>query len=117
MNLLVTLASIITMSGAHGSDGLHCVLTGDAYDKPAETIDYKGIRYGTCCGGCGGTFIANPEKLLAEDVKKNILVGVSLFDPVSGARIEARTDTPTSVYKGVRYLFSNADEKKTFDDA
>jgi YHS domain-containing protein len=90
-------------------------MTGDAYAKAAETIDYKGVRYGTCCAGCGGEFVKNPDESLATDIKKNILVGVSLFDPVSGARIDAKTDTPSSTYKSVKYYFAKADEKTTFD--
>jgi YHS domain-containing protein len=115
MSLLVSLVSLVTLAGGHSSDSMHCVLTGDAYAKAAETIDYKGVRYGTCCGGCGGDFIAKPDAILAEDVKKNILVGLSLFDPVSGERIEAKPDSPSSIYKSVKYYFAKADEKATFD--
>ena len=115
MSLLVSLVSLVSLASGHASDSLHCVMTGDAYAKPAETIDYKGVRYGTCCAGCGGEFIANPDASLAKDVKKNILVGVSLFDPVSGERINAKADTANSTYKSVKYYFAKADEKTAFD--
>ena len=115
MSLIVTLVSLVSLASGHASDTMHCVVLGETYSKPAETIDYKGIRYGTCCGGCAAGFIAKPDQVLAEDVKKDILVGTSLFDPVSGVRIEAKPDTANSVYKGVKYYFATADEKTTFD--
>lgn len=117
MSLLISLVSLVSLASGHASDSMHCVVLGDSYAKAAETIDYKGVRYGTCCGGCGGQFMANPDAVLAADVKKNILVGVSLFDPVSGARIEAKAGTPRSIYQSVEYYFAKADEKTTFDAA
>jgi len=115
MSLLISLVSLVSLASGHASDSMHCVVLGDAYVKAAETIDYKGVRYGTCCGGCGGDFIAKPDAILAEDAKKNFLVGMSLFDPVSGVRIEAKADAANSIYKGVKYYFSTTDEKAKFD--
>src|SRR5665213_2656371 len=94
------LSAILTLSALSGSDKMHCVITGETYNKAAETVDYKGVRYGTCCPGCGPTFEASPDKVLADDLKKNNLIGLSLFDPVSGARIEANADAPSSIYHG-----------------
>lgn len=115
MTLVTTLLSLVAMSTGHASDTMHCVMTGEAYAKPAETIDYKGVRYGTCCGGCGGDFIAKPDEALAKDAKANVLVGVSLFDPVSGARIEEKAAAANATYKGVKYYFATTDEKATFE--
>lgn len=114
--MLLTLVSLIAFAPTSG-DVFHCVKTGDAYTKPAEVIDYKGVRYGTCCGGCGPMFEKDPEGTLKETAGKGLLVGTSLFDPVSGARIKETSDEPSSIYKGVKYFFANAGEKTTFDAA
>ncbi len=115
MSLLLSVVTLVSITSGHSSDSMHCVMTGDAYNKAAETIDYKGVRYGTCCGGCGGEFVTKPDAVLAEDAKKNILVGTGLFDPVSGERIKPKADSPNSIYKGVKYFFASADEKSSFD--
>ncbi len=65
--------------------------------------------------GARATFVAAPDTALAKDSKTDLLIGVSLFDPVSGARIEATDDAPNSIFKGVKYVFATNEEKAKFD--
>jgi YHS domain-containing protein len=58
----------------------------------------------TCCAGCPDQIVKNPAKYLKE-----------AKDPVTGAMFKIGADSPRSEYKGVHYLFANADNKKTFD--
>lgn len=112
------LIAALTMSPAGTSPlsggQFHCVYTGQAYSTPTETIDYNGVRYGTCCGGCGSAFEQAPVHTLQHDAKKGWLVGVSLFDFVSGNRIQAKDAKFHEDYKGVRYLFSSQADLSKF---
>jgi YHS domain-containing protein len=94
---------------------LVCVKMMNPYEKSAEPIDYRGVRYGTCCDGCASSFIANPEAAIKQASEKGVLIGYGLFDPVTGARIVGLPTSPYSDYKGVRYYFKEASEKSTFD--
>lgn len=115
--MIATLLTAALLAGpATGLTGgaFHCVSTHDAYNKPFETVDYKGIRYGTCCAGCAPQFVRNPDVMIAEDQKLGKLFGESLFDMVSGARISESGAKAHIDYKGIRYLFATKENEKTF---
>jgi len=96
--------------------GLVCPITGEAISTSAADIDFNGVRYSTCCGGCPDEFKKDPAKALKNKALDGKTVGVSLFDPVSGTRIEAKNAKGgTEDYKGVRYFFASAEDKKAFD--
>lgn len=95
---------------------VHCPITGEEVGVASGTFDYKGVRYQMCCAGCPDPFKANPDKALQDDKLKGLLVGVGLFDPVSGYSIRAnKAEGGSSDYNGVRYYFSSADDKTAFD--
>ncbi len=83
--------------------------------KPAEVFDYAGARYGTCCAGCEDAFKKDPAKTLAQWAEKGTTIGMSLFDPISGTRVEPKDAKAFADYKGIRYPFAKEDEKATFD--
>ena len=95
---------------------LVCPTTGEAVAKAASSIDYAGVRYGTCCAGCDGPFKKDPAKALKSPALKGKTAGVSLFDPVTGLRLDAKAARGgSSDFGGVRYLFASAENKKAFD--
>lgn len=115
--MIAALLSIAVLSGpANGLSGgvFHCVSTHDSYPKPFETVDYKGIRYGTCCAGCAPQFERHPDEMIAQDKKLGKLFGESLFDMVSGARISEAEGKFHYDYQGIRYLFASKANEATF---
>lgn len=93
----------------------HCVATHESYQKPTDTLDFEGIRYGTCCASCASSFLKDPKKMIAADQKLGKLFGESLFDVVSGARITETGANAHADYKGIRYLFTSKEEAKMFE--
>ncbi|MES1227897.1 MAG: hypothetical protein ABUL72_04445, partial [Armatimonadota bacterium] len=57
----------------------------------------------------------NPDKYIKSAVESDLTIGTSLFDPVSGARIDLKKATISSDYKGTRYYFNTPEEKTSFD--
>src|SRR5438105_2739508 len=95
---------------------LHCPATlEDITGAPAVTLEYGGAKFGTCCGGCDTPFMKDPQTLIAKAIKANKTIGAFEFDPVSGARIDGKKAAEFSDYKAIRYYFTSAAEKKTFD--
>jgi len=92
-----------------------CPMTGEASTDAGKSVDYNGVRYTMCCGGCDAPFKKDPAAALKSDKLKGKVVGVSLFDPVSGARIEAKDAKSSVDFAGTRYFFSSVDERKEFD--
>jgi len=92
-----------------------CSIMGGNADMSGVGVDYKGVHYSFCCTMCPGAFAKDPEKAINADRNKGQTIGESLFDPVSRSRISDKDAKASSDYKGVRYLFSTEDEKKTFD--
>jgi YHS domain-containing protein len=91
-------------------------MSGEAITKTAGDIDYNGVRYGTCCAGCPEAFKADPAGALKSKRLENKTVGTSLFDPVTGLRIEPKNAKGGSEdYKGIRYYFASEENKKSFD--
>jgi YHS domain-containing protein len=105
------IASLLLTQGA-----LVCPMTGEEISKSAADIDYNGVRYSMCCGGCPDAFKKDPAKALANKSLEGKLVGIALFDPVSGARVEEKNAKGGSEdYKGIRYFFQTAEDKSAFD--
>lgn len=112
---VIALAAALQQDAA-AQPALSCPIAGSPVSgKPGEVIEYAGIRFSTCCTDCGGTFKKDPAKALKASADSGKTVGVFLFDPISGARIEASKAAAYSDYKGVRYEFKTTDEKTTFD--
>jgi YHS domain-containing protein len=112
---MITLA-IASLVLGQGAAAVVCPMTGGASPSTGKAVDYNGVRFTMCCGGCDAPFKKDPAKALKSDALKGKLVGVALFDPVSGARItEKSAKGGFSDFDGVRFYFANADEKKAFD--
>jgi YHS domain-containing protein len=88
---------------------------GSKVSVAAETFDYKGVRYYSCCAGCSAKFAEDPEKFVKLAASKDEPTGESLHDPISRMRIKPRAGLPREVYHGVLYTFENLDDKKKFD--
>lgn len=88
--------------------------SGTANIKGAK-VDYSGVRFAFCCGGCDGTFTKEPTKFFTGKDTKGKVFGYSLFDPVSMKPIESKNAKGYSDYLGVRYYFASTDNKATFD--
>lgn len=101
--------------GAQGISGLTCPIMGGKVSMGGGFTDFNGVRYMYCCGGCQDEFEKSPTAALANPKMKGKTLGISLFDPISGARIDA--DRAKGGYvdtNGVRYYFATPDEKKLF---
>ena len=96
---------------------LTCSVLGTTAPDGGPSVDYKGVRYALCCSMCQATFKQDPDKAITSDKAKDKTIGTFMFDPISDARITASTAKASVDYKGVRYLFTTTDEKKTFNDS
>lgn len=112
------ITAIILSLAMTSGDGTVCPLMGGAANPAGATVDYVGVRYAFCCGGCPEAFAKDPVKSLAPNAKtKGKNIGVFLFDPVSHNRLDADQSKGHSAYKGVIYNFQTAANKKAFDKA
>ncbi len=114
--LSTVIASLLVSFAAQGP-ALHCPVTGEAVPASAKaSVDYNGVRYTPCCAGCAGPMKKDPVKMLKSEKLKGLVVGVGLFDPVTGLRVNAKeAKGGFSDFEGVRYMFASADSKKAFD--
>lgn len=110
MNTALVLALALSQGPA-----LSCPVMGNAISgKPAEVIEFGGVQYGTCCKGCGATFLKDPAKALKGERVKGKTVGTGLFDPVSGIRIDLAKAAAWADHEGVRYPFSSTANRDAF---
>lgn len=114
--MLLTSIALTLMAAQAPAPQFHCinVKQGAVYSTPSEIVDYKGVRYGTCCPGCAAEFMKDPEGNLKAEIAKGWTIGTSLFDPVTGKRIEEKDMKATTTYKGVVYYFAKKSELATF---
>lgn len=116
-DMLTTILATLALAPVFGADDLTCAVMGSpAPIKTANALDYAGVRYPFCCGGCDGTFGKEPAKFVKKASEGKAAIGFFLFDPVSGLRLEFK-EAPANFtdYKGTRYFFENADNKKAFE--
>lgn len=88
------------------------VMSGNPAKAGGPAVEWQGIKFTMCCGGCDASFSKEPVKYLKAAAEKGTVVGVSLFDPVSGMRVNE--PKITSDYKGVRYAFADDADKASF---
>jgi YHS domain-containing protein len=115
--LTIFLAAAIALSPQQGTmaqGGLTCPILGNAATDGGPAVDYKGVRYSFCCAGCPDAFMKDPDAAINSDKVKGKTIGTFMFDPVSGARITMASAKASTDYNGVRYLFTTADEQKSF---
>lgn len=93
---------------------LKCPVMGGAIAPDSPVVEYNGVRYQFCCGGCDANFAKSPEDFLKTQKKVGNVVGTFLFDPVSRMRVELSKAKATSDYESIRYPFESEANKKTF---
>lgn len=91
------------------------VMPDNSVNNKAAGVEYAGVKYTFCCGMCPGSFKKNPSQYVKAAADSDTVVGTSLFDAVTGARIDLKKAKFSSDYKGTRFWFNTADEKATFD--
>jgi YHS domain-containing protein len=100
-----------------GASDLSCAVMGSpAPINTVNALDYAGVRYPFCCGGCDATFGKEPSKYVLKAAKEGKAIGYFLFEPTTGAKLDSKKlPTLYADHKGVRYFFASADNKKAFD--
>jgi len=109
--MITTLIASMTIGIAPVAD-LSCPVMGSPVPANAKGLDYAGTRYLMCCAGCDTTFAKDAGKY--SKAKEGKTIGVFLFDPVSGMRVDSKKGKGPIDYKGVRYYFSNDANLATF---
>lgn len=116
MLIVTAIAAAVTSYGIADVKPISCPIMGSAAAKTGSAIDYAGVRYRFCCGGCDATFAKDPAAALKNPKLKDLVTGVSLFDPVAQQAVSAATAKGgSSDYGGVRFYFLNRDNKAAFD--
>ena len=91
------------------------VMPDNVVNAKAAGIEYAGVKYTFCCGMCPPSFSKNPQKYIKSAVDDNLVIGTSLFDPISGERVDLKKATLSSDFKGTRFFFTSDEEKASFD--
>lgn len=114
--IITPVIAMLTLGAAQADmSPLTCSVMGRPATIGGPSMDYKGVRYVFCCSMCPADFQKDPEAIIHGDKAKGKTIGIALFDPISDARINTDQAKASSDYNGVRYLFTTADEKKSFD--
>ncbi len=95
--------------------GTACPVMGGPAKAGGPAVEYAGSTYTFCCPMCDGKFAKDPAMALKSDDVKGKTVGVFLFDPVSGKRIEAKDSKGSTEFNGLRYHFASVANKAKFD--
>lgn len=112
------IASTLALGLSLQQPKLTCPMTGEDIGTAAAVIHYNGARFETCCGGCNAPFLKNPARALKSEAVKGKVIGKSLFDPVSGVKIDEKKQAAgSSVYNGIAFYFTSAENKTKFDAA
>lgn len=83
--------------------------------KTTQYSAYRGARYYFCSAKYKSVFLENPAKYASEAAKSSGVKAAFLFDPVSTRRLNADKAFTHSDYQGIRFFFSSAADKETFD--
>lgn len=112
---IATFAAIIAMVPATvGDDALKCAVMGAPTTEKSRAIEYAGAKFPFCCGGCDAAFAKEPGKYLADASKSGTTIGMFMFCPVSGEKLDMDKVKETVDYKGMRYGFCCGDCKGAF---
>ncbi|MGY2499050.1 YHS domain-containing protein, partial [Klebsiella pneumoniae] len=66
------------------------VMPDNSVNNKAAGMEYAGAKYTFCCGMCPGAFKKDPAKYVKTAAESDTVVGTSLFDAVTGARIDLK---------------------------
>jgi YHS domain-containing protein len=93
-----------------------CPVTGKPVARDAKMVDVNGIRFKFCSQDCVAKFKQDPLSIFKSARDKGWLVGVGVFDPVSGRKLTPQTARGgSSDYKSVRFAFLRSENKADFD--
>ncbi len=84
---------------------IKCAVMGSPTKATSVTIEYAGAKFPMCCGGCNSTFLKEPQKFIKEAAKGQDAVGMFLFCPVSGEKLDMKNVKETVTYHGIKYGF------------
>lgn len=90
------------------------VMLDHAAKVDGPSTEYAGLRVSYCCPGCKGKFEAKPAEHLKKAAEAKKVIATSLFDPVTGRRLEKDGIEGTFDYQGVRWQFSSTDSLDAF---
>jgi YHS domain-containing protein len=110
MDMLALVLSIAIQTPGH----IHCPIGDQIVDDGGYAMEYKGIRYATCCDHCGKLFQSHPDRSSLRAAGSDT-IGVSFFDPVDGLRVDAAHAEAFAELKGVRYYFHSTSNKSAFE--
>jgi len=98
-----------------GTTPIQCAVQNEAASPGVAKVDFNGVRYSFCCGGCPEAFASSPAKYVKSAIDNKKTIGESLFDPVTGAKLDPKKKYDlTQDYLGTRYYFTSADNAKAF---
>lgn len=93
-----------------------CAVSGDPIDTESKHFDVNGIRFAVCRPDCEAEFRKAPFSWLVKSAREGRIVGIGVFDPISGKRLTPQTARGgTSDFGGVRFAFSTPANKAVFD--
>jgi YHS domain-containing protein len=114
--MFTTLLALTTLAGQVQASPIQCPVASEPIVESVAKMDYAGVRFGFCCAGCVGGFADQAEKLIAKAAEEKRPIGVSLFDPVAGTRIEsAKAKGGFADYKGTRFYFATEANRTAFE--
>ncbi len=93
------------------------IMLNSAADMKSKPVVVGGFAFYACCPGCDAKFKKDPAGSMKKAVEAKKTVGVSLFDPVNGTRIEPAKAKGQADYKGIRYYFASRINAQKFNDA
>jgi YHS domain-containing protein len=106
---------ILASTLAFADAPLSCAAMGTPVSDTKTAVDYAGVRLVVCCGGCLGPAKKEPAKLLKKAADGGKVVGIGLFDPVEGKKVNAKKAAGTRDFAGVRYYFLTTENMAAFD--
>ncbi len=120
--LMVSLIAIGVVSKiaayAEDSGSYVCTVKGTPIASLTKSTPYSafhGARYYFNSSKSKSDFLENPVKYASEAAKTPGVKASFLFDPVSTKRLNPEMASAHSDYKGIRFFFSSAAHKQTFD--
>lgn len=112
---IATIIAAVSMSFGHVEDNaIKCAIMGSPTKATSMAVEYAGASYPMCCGGCPTAFIKEPTKFIKEASKGEGAIGMFMFCPISGEKLDMKTVKATVDYKGMRYGFCCPDCIETF---
>ncbi len=111
--MLSTLIVFTAMAFGQGQ-ALKCPVMGSAVAPNSPVVEYNGVKYSFCCGGCDVSFAKSPEAFLKTQRGAKNTVGVFLFDPVSRLRLDLDKAKATADFGSIRYPFASDENKSVF---